>query len=399
MTNAINGVHDPTIIEVDGTYYLVSTDTQEPPTAGVPIRSSKDLVNWRFEKTALEDGVPAAAAAWSGATGLWAPEIIAYAGGYRMYYSASTFGSTTSFIGLATAPHPLGPWEDQGEVVKTSRELAAHNAIDANICTDRKGEQWLTYGSFFGGIHIAPVDKATGKLKTPGDYGQLLAIRPRSVDGAVEGPFIYYNEKTDYFYLFVSFDSLNDTYNIRVGRAKEITGPYVDRNGAELTDLTLVPEEVGTKLLGSYQFAGEAPLYGPGHNSLFRRSDGAEFCVHHIRRQPHSADFFVGIRPLYWLSDGWPVVSGECYQGALPAAPILPQDLTGTWDIVTFTQDSGVEQSVPQELTDVALAAGVWRCSLGEFVPYWRQTGTGELSLGLAGLSDAGWEFIGRKRS
>ena len=42
---AINGVHDPTIIEHEGTFYLYSTDTQQPKTAGVPIRRSKDLIH------------------------------------------------------------------------------------------------------------------------------------------------------------------------------------------------------------------------------------------------------------------------------------------------------------------------------------------------------------------
>lgn len=401
MNNAINGVHDPTIIEANGTYYMVSTDTQQPKTSGVPIRSSKDLIHWRFEKTALEDGVPAEADAWTGATngleGLWAPEIIKYNNEYRMYYSASTFGSTTSYIGLASAPHPLGPWEDRGEVVKTAPHLASHNAIDANICTDRDGEQWFTYGSFFGGIHICAVDKATGKLKDPSDYGKLIAIRPQSVEGAIEGPFIYYNEKTDDFYLFVSFDSLNDTYNIRVGRSKEITGPYLDRNGRELTELTGDPNEVGTKLLGSYQYLDEAPLYGPGHNSIFRRSDGAEFCVHHIRRVPHTADFFVGIRQLYWTSDGWPLVSADFYNGDQPKKAVTASDLTGGWEIVMFNKTSDLIPAVKQELTDVTISPeGIYRCALGEFIPYWQPTTDG-LRLELSGLSEAGLGFIGRK--
>lgn len=45
LINAKNGVHDPTIIQVEDKYYLVSTDTQQPLTQGVPIRSSNDLIN------------------------------------------------------------------------------------------------------------------------------------------------------------------------------------------------------------------------------------------------------------------------------------------------------------------------------------------------------------------
>lgn len=398
MNHLINGVHDPTIIEHERTFYLFSTDTNQPSTSGVPIRSSKDCIHWNFEKTALENGVPPEAYAWTEAKGLWAPEVIRYNNEYRMYYSASTFGSTTSFIGLATASHPLKEWTDQGEVVKTSRELAEHNAIDANICIDREGNQWLSYGSFFGGIYIAPIDKTSGKLKDSNNYGKLIAIRSAAVDGAIEGAFIYYNEKTDYFYLFVSFDSLNETYSIRVGRAREITGPYVDRNGNELTDLTKEPEIVGTKLLGSYQYLNDPPLYGPGHNSIFRRSDGVEMCVHHMRRAPYSEDFFVVIRQLYWLSDGWPVVSADFYQGDQPTVKIELEDFSGDWEIISFDKGNELVVAVRHSLGDVVVDAGHYYCRFGEFVPYWQPSGD-SIQLELSGISDTGYAFIGRKLS
>lgn len=141
------GVHDPTIIESDGKFYLYSTDTRQPETSGIPIRKSENLVKWEFKGQAMS-GVPSDAKRWSQAVGLWAPEIIKYGDEYRIYYSASTFGSTTSYIGLATAKTPLGPFEDKGVIVKTNPELCDHNAIDANVVTDKKGEQWLVYGSF-----------------------------------------------------------------------------------------------------------------------------------------------------------------------------------------------------------------------------------------------------------
>jgi len=51
------GVHDPTIIEHDGRYFLYSTDTRQPETSGVPIRMSRDLVDWAFIGQVLP-GVP-----------------------------------------------------------------------------------------------------------------------------------------------------------------------------------------------------------------------------------------------------------------------------------------------------------------------------------------------------
>ena len=74
-----NGVHDPTIIERDSVYYLFSTDTQQPKTAGIPIRTSLDLIHWQFEKQAFPQ-LPQSAREWSQAEGLWAPEVIEYQG-------------------------------------------------------------------------------------------------------------------------------------------------------------------------------------------------------------------------------------------------------------------------------------------------------------------------------
>lgn len=58
-----------------------------------------------------------------------------------------------------------------------------------------------------------------------------------SVQGAIEGPYIIYNPKFKKYYLFVSYDSLFNDYNVRVGRSDKITGPYVDYNGKLMTDI------------------------------------------------------------------------------------------------------------------------------------------------------------------
>ena len=360
MENGKKGVHDPTIIQVGEKYYLFSTDTTQPATSGVPIRQSDNLLDWEFVASALPN-VPVEAQKWTNAKGLWAPEIIQVNDTYRMYYSASTFGSTTSMIGLATAENILGPWEDAGEVVKTNSELANHNAIDANVCYDRQGNPWMAYGSFFGGIYLTRLNQRTGKCLFKGDYGKQLAIRSQAVEGAIEGPFIYYHPETDYFYLFLSFDSLNDTYNIRVARSKEIDGPYLDMNGQSLTDLTLAPDTVGTKLVGSYQWENEEPVYGPGHNSIFFDQKTKQlFVVHHKRRKPFTDEFSLQIRPLLWAEDGWPVVGVEEYDGEITILALC-DELLGDWEWLVFQDHSDLIVSEKKNLKEqVAFEAGIF---------------------------------------
>ena len=87
-----------------------------------------------------------------------------------------------------------------------------------------------------------------------------------------------------------------------------------------MTDQEKTPTEVGTKLLGSYQFSEEPVVYAPGHNSIFTQSNKESFVVHHARRKPFSDQFHLQIRKLYWLESGWPNLcfnlSRKCFTNA-----------------------------------------------------------------------------------
>ncbi|MEZ2715796.1 arabinan endo-1,5-alpha-L-arabinosidase [Niallia circulans] len=338
------GTHDPTIIKEDDFYYMFSTDTyiDNAPTEGAQIRKSKDLIHWDYIGTALK-AVPQEAKEWSKALGLWAPEVINYKGQYYMYYSASTFGSTVSCIGLATADHLKGPWCDQGIVLQTNPEIATHNAIDANVVRDKYGKYWLCYGSFFGGIYLVRLNMETGMPVAEDGYGTLLAIRPKEVEGAIEGAFIIYNSAFDYYYLFTSYDSLHDSYNIRVARSKEITGPYVDVNGKNMIDTEDEPHTIGVKLVGSYQFEDDIAWIGPGHNSIFTEMN-KQFMVHHVRLEEFSPYHYGFIREMFWLKSGWPVVSPEYYYHT-ETPNYSVQDLLGDWEYISFDEDRRVKHS------------------------------------------------------
>lgn len=343
--------HDPTVVrDDDGTFYMFSTDavanSQNIP-AGVHVRSSPDLVEWTYRGTAL-DGVPGPAAEWSGAKGLWAPEVVRWpapAGEPRwhMYYSASTFGSSTSAIGLAVADSPAGPWEDHGLVVTTRAGRDTQNAIDAAVTFDRHGDPWLTYGSFFSGIHTLRLDSATGNALTEGDLGTCIARRHPDVDRAIEGAFVSYRAEDDRYVLFVSYDSLFNTYNVRTAVADEITGPYRDANGNSMDDVDADPHSVGTKVLGSYRFDGDTAWLAPGHNSILSVPDGGQagqYMVHHVRFAEDPTQHVVQLRRIFPTAGGWPVVSPQPYAG--PERETLPSatGVDGTWRVIRFAPES-----------------------------------------------------------
>ena len=329
------GTHDPSIFKDGDTYYVFSTDARVggAPTPGIQVRKSKDLINWDYIGVAFDKGVPSIAAAWANATGLWAPDVTRIGDNYYLYYAASSFGSNKSFIGVATSKAIEGPWVDQGEVIKTDTGDTM-NAIDPNIVYDEQGDMWLSYGSFWSGIYVLKMDKATGKPAEAGK-GKNISRRNSSVSGAVEGPYITYNTTYKKYYLFVSYGSLSSDYNVRVGRSDKVDGPYLDSQGNDMTNTTVEPNQVGNKIMGGYKFGDTEGWIAPGHNSVLK--DGKDFyIVHHIRAVTDSSWFYMNVRKILWSKDGWPMVSPEKYAGD-KEQKIDKAVIPGQWDKIILS--------------------------------------------------------------
>jgi len=334
-------VHDPGIFKDGDMYYIFSTDCKvgAAPRPGIQIRKSKDLINWQFVGYAFEDGVPETAVNWAGATTLWAPDIVKRGDYYYLYYAASKFGVNKSLIGMARSKSVEGPYEDLGEVFKTD-ETDDVNAIDPNIVRDKDGSEWMCYGSFWSGIYISRLDSKTGKLLKYGE-GKNIASRNTSVDRAIEGPYITYNSKYDYYYLFVSYGSLMKDYNVRVGRSKNIDGPYVDSNGKDMTDTTDNPFDIGNKVLGGYKFGNDEGWQAPGHNSILN-DNGDFYIVHHARGGNDINWPYLNVRKILWSDDGWPMVSPERYAGEKEQT-VDKNVIPGEWQVIVLAKADNLQ--------------------------------------------------------
>lgn len=361
----VYNVHDPAIGKDGEFYYLFSTDVRVggPARPGIQVRRSRDLIRWEWFGYAFE-GIPKPALDWvPRARGIWAPDVVKIGDYFFLYYSVSTFGTNRSYIGVARSKSLAGPWEDLGEVVKTTWGDEA-NAIDPNVVIDRKGRPWLVYGSYFGGIYITPLDPKTGKAVDPREK-VLLARRPASVQGAVEGAFVVYNPDFDMFYLFVSYDSLFRDYNVRVARSKEVTGPYLDYNGRAMTDTSVEPWSVGTKILGGYSFRAGETWLAPGHCSILKDDEKGWFMVHHAREWRNPSWMYLHVRKLVWTREGWPVVSPQRYAGE-EEQEIPEQILGGEWEVVVL--DPADNLPIPSQTVRLNPQAGVRKVGKNDFV-------------------------------
>lgn len=343
--NSLWFTHDPAIYHdpVSGYYYIYGTDALA--------LKSPDLMNW----TRLGKIVPSPsddAKEWTGSDGIWAPDIVKSGDEYRLYCSNSKFGVQQSSIFLATSKTAEGPFIPQKCVFKSSPDMPV-NAIDANIIEDAdNGRQYMVYGSFWGGIHIIEIDKTTGYTMEDG-IGKCIARRPICFDGAIEGPYIIFNPDNRYYYLFVSYGSLKNDYNIRVARSKSVTGPYVDHNGRDMTDLSDTDCTLGYMIACGYRFDDSRGWMGPGHNSVLHDDDGRWFLVHHIR--PHNFRYgdisTMHIRQILWSDDGWPLASPEIYSGE-KIQPVTADMIPGAYEHIRLkpSMPQGISSSVPMEL-------------------------------------------------
>ena len=298
-------VHDPVAIKEKNTYYVFSTGGRNGQGV-IPIRTSTDLHKWKASGFVFESLPEWATREIPKASNAWAPDVSLYDGKYHLYYSVSSFGSRDSAIGLATTrtldrSSADYKWIDEGIVLRSYTEKDDWNAIDPNLVVEDHNNVWLAWGSFWDGIKMRRVDPATGKLSARDTTMHALSSRPREqpIGGAVEAPFII--RHGDYWYLFVSFDRCcrgpASTYNVMVGRSREVTGPYVDKAGKRMT-------------AGGGSLVIEATISkwrGPGHPGFLREGGRDYMFFHAYFGEGLGRGSALQISTVRW-EDGWPRV-------------------------------------------------------------------------------------------
>jgi len=294
--------HDPsTLIKEGGKYWLFTTGS------GINALYSTDLYNWNAgSKLVFSNGtwptwINKYVPDFKG--GFWAPDIIYMNGRYYLYYSCSTFGSSTSVIGVASSPtldqnSPAYQWQDLGMVV-SSVSANDVNAIDPSIFKDSNGELYLTYGSYFNGIGVIEMDTATGKVK-PGVNINLVA---GGQSAAWEGSCLI--KEGSYYYLFANragcCNGAYSTYYIVTGRSSRPTGPFYDKNGINLRGYN-------TKGEGTPVLVTSGKYIGPGHFGLFREN-GRNIVSTHYYDAYDNGKSKLDIATLNFSEDGWPVIT------------------------------------------------------------------------------------------
>lgn len=324
--------HDPSALVKDGSTYWMFTTGQ-----GIYAAYSTDLIRWTSgPRTVFPIGT------WPSwinnyvpnfAGDFWAPDCIYMNGRYYLYYSCSTFGSSTSAIGVASSPtldqnSSNYVWTDHGMVV-SSNSSSQINAIDPALFRDTDGRVYMSYGSFSNGIGIIEINPSTGKVRS----GATLRKVAGGNGSDWEAPYLI--KEGSYYYLFVNRGfccrGVNSTYRIVVGRSSSPTGPFVDRSGVNLNN------NGGTEVLRT-----SGRYIGPGHFGLLREN-GSNFVSIHYYDGNDNGNPKLDIINM-GFSGGWPFLTRDWIASGLYR--ITNKNSSKVWDAWGCTGVAG--QSIAQ---------------------------------------------------
>ena len=269
-------IHDPsTLAECDGKWFTFGT--------GGGGLISEDGYHWH------SGGVRPGGGA--------APDVVKIGDRYLVIYGATGGGLGGRHNGriLTMWNNSLDPESEdfrytEAQEVVISEGNEDNDAIDPGLLLDpTTGRLWVSYGTYFGNIRLIELDPKTG-LRVDGNFPKDIGIDCEATD-------LLYRD--GWYYLLGTHgtccDGVNSTYNIVVGRAREVTGPYLDNVGRDMM--------AGG---GRMVLAAEKGKTGAGHFGRTILDEGVEvMSCHYEADYDRGGRSVLDIRPLLWR-DGWP---------------------------------------------------------------------------------------------
>ena len=251
---------DPSVVEADGAYYLVTSTFEYVP--GIPVYRSTDFETWTpIGHVGLAPDDLGVAEVPTG-LGVWAPTIRHRDGRFHVIV---TIPFSPKRCVVFTATDPAGPW-DAGTTID------GITGIDPDLAWDEDGNAYVTFsglvleGDELGthhGILQARVDLEAGKaLETPRSLWSGTGLM------FPEAPHVFH--RNGFWYLMIAEGGTERGHGVSVARGASIEGPF---EGAP-----------GNPVLSARSTS--RPIQNTGHADLVRLPDGDDALV------------LLGMRPL-----------------------------------------------------------------------------------------------------
>lgn len=290
---------------------------------GMPIYTSKDLVNWRLASHVFSrpSQVPQIGDTVSQNGGLWAVTIRYHDGKFYAIVSYTPLSpwSVTGYLFTTTNPYDNSAWSDP--LVFPLLD------IDPSIFWDDDGMTYL----HFSGIHQQTIDLETGAL------GPASTIWTGFTTFIPEGPHMY--KKDGYYYLMIGEGGTELGHHEVIARSRNISGPY--------TGCPYNPILSAQNTTSYFQTVGHADLFQDASHNWW----GAALAT---RSGPAWSSYPMGretvLFPVTWDAGAWPVLTPV--DGKMSAWPLPPRTrairgsgpFVGDPDIIDFHPGSAIPE-------------------------------------------------------
>lgn len=295
---------DPDAIRVGDTYYLTASSFNFVP--GLPILTSKDMVNWNLCNYALKNVPEYVGQVPQHAKGVWAPAIRFHDGLFYIYYGMPDEG-----IFCVRARDPLGVWDEPVCV------MPGKGLIDSCPFWDEDGRAWLVHGYAKSRIGFKSV---LGIF--PMSWDGLYALGPdrilydgRATQPTIEGPKVY--RRGEWYYIFAPAGGVATGWQT-VLRSRSIQGPW--------------EEKVVLK-------QGSSVVNGPHQGAWVEAADGSNWFLHFQSRGLYGR--ITHLQPMVWQEDGWPLI-GEIDPRPVEASSIAAGEDAAQAALAANAADCGI---------------------------------------------------------
>lgn len=282
---------DPSVIRVGEDFYATATSGDWSPVFS--IAHSKDLINWKIVGSVFPQKPN-----WAKGD-FWAPEIAEDNGKFYIFYTARRDDGKgkkgTLCVAVAVADRPDGVYTDKGALV--CQEMGS---LDGFFIRDEAGKPFLVWKEDGNDrqkptwLYAQQLDENLTKLT--GKPQKLFRNEGSGWENhVIEGADIV--KKDGWFYMFYSGNACCGRacdYALGVARSKTLLGKW-EKNPA---NPILAANEV---------------WQCPGHGTIVKTPDGADFLLYHAYRKRADA-FNIGREALLdrveWTKDGWATING-----------------------------------------------------------------------------------------
>jgi xylan 1,4-beta-xylosidase len=285
---------DPSITQVDGTFYLVNSTFAFFP--GIPVFESRDLVHWRQIGNVIDRPRELNFDNKDVSRGIFAPSIRYNKGLFYVITTAVDAGGNEVFV----AKNPAGPWSDPFLLP------GLEGGIDPSLFFDYDGKAYVVNNGLPEGgpkyeghraIWIQEFDTASRRLIGPRKVLVNGGVDISKKPIWIEGPHLYHHGGG--YILMCAEGGTSTQHSEVVLRSKSPWGPFKPYKGNPILTQRDLPAD------------RPDPVINAGHADLVEAPDGSWWAVFLASRPYEQIHYNTGretfMLPVTWR-DGWPVI-------------------------------------------------------------------------------------------